>query len=52
MSKGKISIDKHFIRNTAVDDRIFSAFVEHLGDVIYNGIYNPSHPQANEDGFR
>lgn len=52
MSKGKISIDKHFIRNTAVDDRIFSAFVEHLGNVIYNGIYNPSHPQANEDGFR
>lgn len=52
MSKGKVSIDKKFIRKSAVDNRVFSAFVEHLGNVIYNGIYNPSYPEANEDGFR
>ena len=50
--KGKVSIDKRFIRKKAVDGRIFGAFMEHLGDVIYNGIYNPSHPQANAEGFR
>ena len=52
LNKGKVSIDKNFIRKRAVDDRIFSAFVEHLGNVIYNGIYNPSYPEADRDGFR
>ena len=52
MSRGKVGIDKRFIRKEAVDERIFGAFMEHLGDVIYNGIYNPSHPSADEDGFR
>lgn len=52
MSKGKIFIDKNMISDSPVNDRFFSAFMEHLGNVIYNGIYNPSHPTANEDGFR
>lgn len=52
MGRGKVCIDKNLVSEEAVNDRFFSAFVEHLGNVIYNGIYNPSHPTANQDGFR
>lgn len=31
---------------------IFGSFVEHLGRSVYNGIYQPSHPQSDEMGFR
>ena len=27
-----------------IDDRIYSAFLEHLGRAIYTGIYEPGHP--------
>lgn len=35
-----------------VRPRIFGSFVEHLGRCVYDGIYEPGHPTANEDGFR
>jgi len=35
-----------------VDDRLYSAFIEHMGRAIYGGIYEPGHPEADEDGFR
>ncbi len=35
-----------------VDPRIFGGFAEHLGRCIYEGIYDPASPHANEDGFR
>ncbi len=35
-----------------IDRRIFGSFVEHLGRCVYDGIYEPSHSTANEDGFR
>jgi alpha-N-arabinofuranosidase len=35
-----------------IDDRLYSAFVEHLGRGIYTGIYEPEHPSADESGFR
>lgn len=35
-----------------VDDRLFGSFVEHLGRCVYDGIYEPGHPTADEDGFR
>lgn len=34
------------------DERIFSSFLEHMGRAIYTGIYEPSHPTADEHGFR
>lgn len=37
---------------TAIDPRIFSGFVEHLGRCIYGGIYDPDHPTADVNGFR
>ncbi len=34
------------------DNRLYGAFVEHMGRAVYHGIYEPTHPQADEDGFR
>lgn len=39
-------------RVATVDRRLFGSFVEHLGRCVYDGIYEPGHPTANEDGFR
>lgn len=35
-----------------VCDRVFSSFVEHMGSCVYNGLYEPGHPAADEQGFR
>ena len=35
-----------------VNRRLFGSFVEHLGRCVYDGIYEPSHPLADTDGFR
>ncbi len=34
------------------DPRLFGSFVEHLGRAIYGGIFEPGHPEADEQGFR
>ena len=36
----------------AVRRRLFGGFVEHLGRHVYDGIYEPGHPEADEEGFR
>ena len=35
-----------------IDDRLYGAFLEHLGRAIYTGIYEPGHPTADADGMR
>ena len=35
-----------------INERIYGSFIEHLGRAVYNGIYEPGHPLANEQGFR
>ncbi|MER6120438.1 alpha-N-arabinofuranosidase [Streptomyces sp. NPDC001743] len=35
-----------------VDPRLFGSFVEHLGRCVYDGIYEPGHPSADEAGLR
>ncbi len=35
-----------------IDDRLYSAFLEHLGRAIYSGIYEPDHPTADKNGMR
>ncbi|WP_432103840.1 alpha-N-arabinofuranosidase [Streptomyces sp. bgisy091] len=35
-----------------VDPRLFGSFVEHLGRCVYDGIFEPGHPSADEDGLR
>ena len=49
--KTKITVVKDFALG-AVDDNLFSSFIEHLGRAVYTGIYEPGHPTADEQGFR
>lgn len=35
-----------------INPDIYGSFVEHMGRVVYTGIYEPGHPQADEKGFR
>ncbi len=35
-----------------IDDRVYGAFLEHLGRAIYTGIYEPDHATADADGMR
>jgi alpha-L-arabinofuranosidase len=36
----------------AIDRRLYGSFIEHLGRAVYSGIFEPGHPQADEQGFR
>lgn len=51
MEKTKILVHKEFQKNQ-IDPRIYGSFVEHMGRVVYSGIYEPSHSSADENGFR
>ena len=51
MTDVTVSLDPS-ARIGAVPRRLFGGFVEHLGRHIYDGIHEPSHPSADEDGFR
>ncbi|MBZ5488667.1 alpha-N-arabinofuranosidase [Halomonas aquamarina] len=42
----------HDFKISRIDDRLYSAFIEHMGRAIYSGIYEPGHPQADLNGFR
>jgi alpha-N-arabinofuranosidase len=46
-----VTIDRDVIIGET-HDRLFGAFVEHLGRCVYGGIFEPGHPQADEKGFR
>lgn len=37
---------------SAIDDRLYSSFIEHMGRAVYTGIYEPEHPTADGQGFR
>jgi len=49
--KVKVSVHRDF-KISSIDERLYSAFIEHMGRAIYGGIYDPAHPQADENGFR
>ena len=51
MFSARLTIDPRFAIGT-VERRLFGAFVEHLGRCVYNGLYEPGHPLADENGFR
>lgn len=51
MSKVQIHLDPDF-RIGTINRRLFGSFVEHLGRCVYDGIYEPGHPEADEEGFR
>ena len=51
MKNARIIIDKDF-QVSRIDRRIYGSFLEHLGRAVYEGIYQPESPFADEDGFR
>ncbi|MCR5033347.1 MAG: alpha-N-arabinofuranosidase [Lachnospiraceae bacterium] len=51
MEQIRIVLDKDYILGD-VDRRLFGSFVEHMGRVVYTGIYEKDHPTADENGFR
>ena len=51
MLKARLIADRD-MKKAAVDRRIYSSFIEHLGRAVYSGIYEPGHPEADENGFR
>lgn len=51
MLKAKLYLDPHFTL-AEVAPELFGSFIEHLGRAVYDGIYCPSHPSANDGGFR
>ncbi|MCW2810164.1 MAG: alpha-L-arabinofuranosidase [Friedmanniella sp.] len=51
MPSAQLTLDPHF-QVGAVNRRLFGSFVEHLGRCVYDGIYEPGHTSADEEGFR
>lgn len=49
--KASMAVDKTF-RIAEIDKRMYGSFIEHLGRAVYNGIYQPGHRSADEEGFR
>ena len=51
MKKANLKLDKDFII-AELDRRIFSTFIEPIGNIVYGSMYDPEHPTADEQGFR
>lgn len=49
--KAKIVVEREY-QIAPVDCRLYGSFIEHLGRAVYNGIYEPGHPNADDNGFR
>jgi len=49
--KATVTAHKDY-RISKIDDRVYGAFLEHLGRAIYSGIYEPDHPTADANGMR
>ncbi len=50
-SKAQIFLDSHRII-APISPLLFGGFAEHMGRCIYEGIYDPASPHADEDGLR
>lgn len=35
-----------------IDARLYGSFLEHMGRVVYTGVYEPGHREADSEGFR
>lgn len=51
MKSPRMLVEREFLIGN-IDPRVSGSFVEHLGRTVYGGLYERSHPSANEDGFR
>jgi alpha-L-arabinofuranosidase len=39
-------------RVAAIDERVFSGFLEHMGRAVYQGVFDPGSPLSDERGLR
>lgn len=51
MKRATMSLDA-LNKIARIDERIYGSFIEHLGRAVYEGLYEPAHPAADEQGFR
>ncbi|GEB46911.1 alpha-N-arabinofuranosidase [Microbacterium testaceum] len=51
MTAARLTVDPRFAIGP-VRRRLFGGFVEHLGRHVYDGLYEPGHPEADGRGFR
>lgn len=51
MKKGYLCWNRNYVEGK-VDKHLFGSFLEHLGQCVYGGIYEPGHESADENGFR
>ncbi len=51
MKQAQILVNKYH-KVSPIDERIYGSFIEHMGRAVYTGIYEPDHPNADEEGFR
>ncbi|RFA18235.1 arabinosylfuranosidase ArfA [Subtercola boreus] len=51
MLRARVTVDTHSVIGP-INPRLYGSFIEHLGRAVYDGIYEPGHELADEDGFR
>jgi len=51
MTVARLTVEPRFAIGP-VRRRLFGGFVEHLGRHVYDGLYEPGHPEADDRGFR
>lgn len=51
MLKAEIKYDVNYVVDE-IDDRIYGSFVEHMGRVVYSGIYEPTNSNSDDEGLR
>jgi alpha-N-arabinofuranosidase len=51
MSPSRVLVDPSMVIGD-IDPRVYGSFVEHMGRCVYDGIFDPDHPSADEAGFR
>jgi len=51
LKKARCILDKDYVIGK-VSPRLYGSFIEHIGRAVYNGIYEPDHPMADDEGFR
>jgi alpha-N-arabinofuranosidase len=49
--KAKLTANRNYVIGE-ISPRLYGSFIEHLGRAVYGGIYEPSHPTADDMGFR
>jgi len=51
MHQARLTVDSKSVIGP-INRRLFGSFVEHLGRSVYDGIYEPGHDLADDEGFR